>query len=44
MNMRGKRGTLCLDLFGTIVTSDLCLGIWWKIIYYICMFVPSATA
>ena len=25
-------------------TSDLCLGIWWKIVYYICVFVPSASA
>jgi len=36
----------CIDhlgLFGTIATSDLCFRIWWKIIYYICMFVPSTT-
>jgi len=31
-------------LLKTIATSDLCFGIWWKIIYYICMFVPYAIA
>ena len=29
-------------LLKTIATSDLCLGIWWKIMYYIYMFVPYA--
>jgi len=44
MNTHGKRQAICLDLFAMIATSDLCFGIWWKIIYYICMFVPYAIA
>jgi len=40
----GKRRSMCLDLLATIATSDLCLGIWLKVIYYICVFVPSAHA
>jgi len=44
MNTHGKRQAICLGLLKTIATSDLCFGIWWKIIYYICMFVPYAIA
>ena len=44
MNSHGKRQAICLGLLKTIATSDLCLGIWWKIMYYIYMFVPYAIA
>jgi len=44
MNKHGKQQAICLGLLKTIATSDLYFGIWWKIIYYICMFVPYAIA
>ena len=37
-----KRQAICLGLLKTIATLDLCFRIWWKIIYYTCMFVPYA--
>jgi hypothetical protein len=42
LNTHGKRQDICLGLLKTIATSDLCFGIWWKIIYYVSMFVPYA--
>jgi len=44
MNTHEKQQAICLDLLKTIVTSDLCFKILWKIIYHPRMFVPYAIA